>query len=220
MSRDIQRSWAARAWYEFVRRVLWAFGIVCFRIRCHHRERFPSSGGFLLLSNHQSFLDPPLVGMVVPRQINYLARATLFKNPLFARLISSFASIPLDREGLGIAGLKETLRRLKRGEVVLLFPEGTRSPDGEMQPLKPGFSALVDRSGVPIVPVAIDGAHAAFPRGARLPRLAVVHIVVGEPISCDEARRLDDRGLVELVAARLGELHEEARRRRLAITRT
>lgn len=215
MSRDMQRSLAARIWYEFMRGVLWTFGIVCFRVRCHHRERLPTSGGFLLLANHQSFLDPPLVGMVVPRRINYLARESLFRNPLFASLIRSFDSIPIDREGLGIGGLKETLRRLKRGEIVLLFPEGTRSPDGEVQPLKPGFSALVDRAGVPIVPLAFDGAHEAFPRKAKLPRPAVIHLVVGEPISCEDARKLDDRELVALVESRLRDLHAEARRRRL-----
>lgn len=215
----MQRSLASRWWYAATRGVCWAFGVVFFRIRCHHRERIPATGGFLLLSNHQSFLDPPLVGMVVPRRINYLARDTLFKNPLFAWLIRSFDAIPIDREGLGIGGLKETLRRLKRGEIVLLFPEGTRSSDGEVQSLKPGFSALADRGGVPIVPIAMDGAHEAFPRKAKLPRPATIHLVVGEPISCDEARKLDDRELVALVETRLRELHAEARRHRLEAIR-
>lgn len=215
----MQRPLTSRLWYGLTRYLLWLFGLIFFRVRCHHRERIPATGGFLLLSNHQSFLDPPLCGMVVPRRINYLARETLFKNPLFGFLIRSFDAIPIDREGLGIGGLKETLRRLKRGEIVLLFPEGTRSPDGEIQPLKPGFSALVDRGGVPIVPMAIDGAHEAFPRKAKLPRPAVIHLVIGEPIACDDARKLDDRELVALVECRLRELHAEARRYRLAAIR-
>ncbi|HOU36076.1 MAG TPA: lysophospholipid acyltransferase family protein, partial [Candidatus Omnitrophota bacterium] len=82
-----------------------------------------------MVSNHQSHLDPPLVGCGCRRQMNFLARNTLFRSPLFAKLISSVNAIPIDREGGGLAGLKETLRRLKRGEMVLVFPEGTRTPD-------------------------------------------------------------------------------------------
>lgn len=208
------RSLVSRLWYSFVRCVIWALGFVFYRVRCYHRERFPKTGGFLLLANHQSYLDPPLIGSIVPRRINSLARDTLFKNPLFAWLIRSIDAIPIDRDGLGIAGLKETLRRLKRGEIVLLFPEGTRSPDGELQPLKPGFSALATRADVPIVPVGIDGAHAAFPRHAKFPRPAKITIVVGEPIPADVTRTMTDRELVDFVAARLKELHAEARRRR------
>jgi 1-acyl-sn-glycerol-3-phosphate acyltransferase len=210
----MQRSLASRLWYAFIRAICWSIAFLFFRPRVFHRERFPRTGGFLLLANHQSYLDPPLVGMIVPRQINYLARETLFKNKLFAWLIRSLDAIPIDREGLGISGLKETLRRLKRGEVVLLFPEGTRSPDGEMQPLKPGFSALVDRADVPIVPVGLDGPHEAYPRGAKFPRPAKIAMVVGEPIPASTAREMDDRDLVALVAQKLGELHAEARARR------
>lgn len=211
----MQRSLVSRLWYWYVRGVLWAIAFVFYRPRCHHRERFPKTGGYLLLANHQSYLDPPLVGIVVPRQINYLARKSLFTNPIFGWFIGSLDAIPLDRDGFGIGGLKETLRRLKRGEVVLLFPEGTRSADGEMQPLKAGFSALVDRADVPIVLIAIDGAHVAFPRDAKFPRPAKIQMVVGEPISAATARSMDDRDLVALVAERLKTLHAEARARRL-----
>src|SRR5436190_5947004 len=108
----MQRSLIARLWYSFVRATIWSVAFVFFRVRCHHRERFPATGGFLLLANHQSYLDPPIIGAIVPRRINSLARDTLFRNPLFAWLIRSIDAIPIDRDGLGIAGLKETLRRL------------------------------------------------------------------------------------------------------------
>lgn len=194
---------------------MWTAAFTLFRLRCHGRERLPKTGGYLLLSNHQSYLDPPLVGLVVPRRINYLARQTLFKNKLFALLINSLDAIPIDRDGLGLSGLKETLRRLKRGEIVLLFPEGTRSPDGELQPLKPGFSALAQRAKVPLVPIALDGAHESFAKGAKWPRPAVIHLCVGEPISVEQAESLDDRALVELVHERLKSCHDAARRQRL-----
>ena len=170
----------------------------------------------MLLSNHQSHLDPPFVGLIVPRRVNFVARNTLFKNRFFAWLINSLDAIPIDREGLGLSGLKETMRRLKRGEIVLLFPEGTRSPDGEMQPLRPGFSALVQRTGVPIVPVALDGAYQAWPRKAKFPRPGRIQIVVGEPISVETAKSLDDRALVALVDQRIRACFAEARAMRMA----
>ena len=208
---SIERSFAKRAWYALVRVFVGTIAFGMFRLRCHYRERIPASGGFLLLANHQSHLDPPFVGLVIPRRINFVARDTLFKNKAFAWLINSLDAIPIDRDGLGLAGLKETLRRLKRGEIVLLFPEGTRSPDGEMQPLKPGFSALVQRTGVPIVPLSIDGAYAAWPRKAKLPRPGTIEMVVGEPISAEVAKQLSDRELIALVEQRLREGHAEAR---------
>lgn len=211
-----ERSFTSRAWYETVRVVVGAFAFGLFRLRCAHRERFPATGGFLLLSNHQSHLDPPFVGLIVPRRVNFVARNTLFKNRFFAWLINSLDAIPIDREGLGLAGLKETMRRLKRGEIVLLFPEGTRSPDGEMQPLRPGFSALVQRTGVPIVPVALDGAYQAWPRKAKFPRPGRIQIVVGEPISVETAKSLDDRALVALVDQRIRACFAEARAMRMA----
>lgn len=209
-----ERSFPMRAWYAFIRVIVGFFAFGMFRLRSFHRERLPATGGYLLLSNHQSHLDPPLIGFVVPRRVNYLARDTLFKNRFFAWLINSLDAIPIDREGLGLSGLKETMRRLKRGEIVLLFPEGTRSPDGEMQPLKPGFSALVQRTGVPIVPVALDGAYQAWPRKAKFPRPGRVCVVVGEPISLETAKSLDDRALIALVDERLRACHAEARARR------
>jgi len=212
-----ERSFASRAWYAFMRMLAIAISLIYFRIRCHGRHNIPKTGGVLILANHQSHLDPPLVGMVIPRRVNYVARDTLFKNKLFAALINSLDAIPIDREGLGISGLKETMRRLKRGEMVLLFPEGTRSSDGEVHALKPGFSALVQRTGVPILPIGLDGPFDSWPRGTAAPRPKPIHIVIGEPITPEVAQSLDDRELVALVEHRIRECHAQARalRRRI-----
>jgi 1-acyl-sn-glycerol-3-phosphate acyltransferase len=206
-----ERSFAARAWYAVMRLPVFCFALLYFRVRCHGRHNIPKSGGVLILANHQSHLDPPLVGMMVPRRVNYVARDTLFKNPLFAALIRSLDAIPIDREGLGLSGLKETMRRLKRGEMVLLFPEGTRSHDGEVHAFKPGFSALVQRTGVPILPVGLDGAYDAWPRGTPAPRPRPIHLVFGEPISAETAKTMDDRALVDLVEKKIRECHAKAR---------
>jgi 1-acyl-sn-glycerol-3-phosphate acyltransferase len=159
--------------------------------------------------------DPPLVGLTCPRRLNYLARDTLFKVPILAPLIKFLDAIPIDREGGGLAGLKETLRRLKAGELVLIFPEGTRTRDGNVAPLKPGLIAVARRSGVPLIPVGIDGAYQAWPRTARFPRLGRVAIVIGEPIAASQVQDLSDDALLALLQGRIADCHARARRLRI-----
>lgn len=171
----------------------------------------PKEGGALVLSNHQSHLDPVLVGSACNRRLNYLARDSLFGFAPFRWLIRSLDAIPIDREGLGLSGLKETLRRLRRGELVLMFPEGTRTRDGEVASLKPGFCALAKRAGVPLVPVAIDGAFAAWPRGRALPLPAAICVQFGPPIWPDESKGLTDEELIALIERRLRAAHAAAR---------
>ena len=167
-----------------------------------------------MLSNHQSNLDPVLIGLASDRRLNYVARRTLFGFGPFRWLINLFDAIPIDREGLGLEGLKETLRRLKRGEMVLLFPEGTRTPDGEVHQIKPGFCAVARRAGGPIVPVAMDGAFDAWPRRQRLPRRAVIHVQFGDPIGVAQIAEMDDEQLVAEVERRIRCCHDRARRAR------
>ena len=209
-----ERSLAKRLWYDYLQVMCRLLGVALFRVRCTGRENVPPTGGVLVLSNHQSQFDPMLVGLAIDRRLNYLARETLFRFPPFRWLIRSLDAIPIDREGLGLAGLKETLRRLKRDELVLIFPEGTRTFDGEVARLKPGFSALAKRAKVPLLPVGIDGAFDAWPRTKRLPGLSTIHVHVGEPIAADQAAAAGDRELVEEVARRIHECHEIARRGR------
>lgn len=209
-----QRSFAKRLWYGLLHITCRLLAVVLFRIRVSGRERLPAEGGALILSNHQSHFDPVLIGLACDRRLNYLARKTLFGFPPFRWLILSLDAIPIDRDGLGLEGLKETLRRLKRGEMVLIFPEGTRTRDGEVAPLKPGFSALAKRSKVWLAPVAIEGAYDAWPRRHLLPRVSTIHIQFGEPIDGETAARYDERELVAEVERRIRACHLEARRQR------
>ena len=186
------RSLAKRCWYDFLWVSCRAFALVVFRMRRAGVENIPSTGGGLILAHHQSHLDPILVGLSINRRLYYVARQTLFRNPLVRWLIQAVDTIPIDREGSGLAGLKATLRHLKDGELVVLFPEGTRTPDGEVQRLKPGFSALARRAEVPIIPVAMDGAYDAWPRSARFPRPIRIALVIGEPLAPEEIARLSD----------------------------
>ncbi len=206
----MKRSLGKRLFYE----VLWitsrVLGVVLYRIRVENRELVPASGGALVLSNHQSNFDPVLVGLACDRRLNFLARQSLFHIPGFRQLIEVLDAIPIDREGTGLSGLKETLRRLKRGELVLIFPEGTRTTDGAVGRLKPGFCALARRAGVPLVPMAIDGAYAAWPRRQPLPRLGKIRIVFGKPIEPAEIERLDDGQLLAEVEERIRACHRRA----------
>jgi 1-acyl-sn-glycerol-3-phosphate acyltransferase len=211
-----ERSLPKRVWYDFLRITCRLVGVALFRIRCGGRQHVPKSGGALILSNHQSNFDPVLIGLACDRRLNYLARQTLFRFAPFRWLIKSLDAIPIDREGSGLGGLKETLRRLKRGEIVLIFPEGTRTRDGKVSPLKPGFCALAKRAGVPLVPAAIDGAYDAWPREKPLPSLSVIHIRFGEPLLPDVVTAMSDDQLVQEVERRIRACHRSANEGRRA----
>jgi 1-acyl-sn-glycerol-3-phosphate acyltransferase len=171
----------------------------------------PSNGPVLVLSNHQSNFDPVLVGLACDRRLNYLARDTLFGFAPFRWLINSLDAIPIDREGVGLSGLKETLRRLKRGEMVLIFPEGTRTHDGELGPLKPGFCAIARRGEAPLLPVAIDGAFDAWPRWRLFPRYSMFRIVFGPPLAPEQLLAMSDAEIIEEIRRRMAQCLSSAR---------
>src|SRR5262245_2125718 len=112
----------------------------------------PKKGPALVIANHQSFLDPWIVGMAVKRPLTYLARKTLFRNRLFAAMIRSVNAVPIDQEGVGKEGIRAVLEALEKGQAVLVFPEGSRTPDGVMHELRPGIQLLIKRARAPIVP--------------------------------------------------------------------
>ncbi len=203
-----------RATYTVMRQIFRLAGILGYGIRCEGRENFPPSGGALVCANHQSNLDPPLVGMMSNRRMNYLAKKTLFRHQPLKWWIEHLDAIPIDREGIGLGGIKETLRRLKRGEVVLIFPEGQRTFDGEMNSLMPGFCTLARRTGVPLVPVGFDGAFQAWPRGTHFPKLARIRMVVGPPLTRADYQNLDDAELLVQLERRIRECFDQARRQR------
>ena len=141
--------------------------------------------------------------MGVNRRMNYLARDTLFTFPPFRWLIHSVDAIPIDREGIGLSGVKESLRRLKRGEMVVVFPEGTRTRDGEIGRFRPGFTALASRSGAAILPVAVEGAFAAWPREQKFPGRGRIFVRYGPPLQPEEIRGRDERELLVEVERRV-----------------
>ncbi len=214
------RSLAKRAWYAAVRRVCQLVAVICYRVRYTGVENIPSEGGVLVVSNHQSHLDPPLVGLACMRRMNFLARASLFGFAPFRWLINSLDAIPIDREGIGFGGIKTSLRRLKRGEMVAIFPEGTRTPDGQIGPFRPGFTTLAVRSRAAILPVAIEGAYDAWPRGRRFPRLGRIHVHYGCPIFPEQIEKHGEKELLAEVEQRVRQCHARLRQHPVFAGRT
>jgi 1-acyl-sn-glycerol-3-phosphate acyltransferase len=187
--------------------------MLAFPVRVYGLKNYPIDDGFLICANHQSHLDPVVLGVICPRPINILAKQSLFRFTLLGGFLKMNDAIPIDREASGIGGLKETLRRLKRKESVLIFPEGTRSPDGTLQPLKLGFCPLARRAGAALVPVAIAGSFAAWPRNTRFPRPHRTVAVIGTSITPAEYAELTDEELGMLLESRIQAALAEANRK-------
>src|SRR5436190_14151942 len=196
------RKLIARFWYAMLWCPCYAISQVWFRYRFSGKSNVPLTGPVLLVSNHQSNLDPVLVGIACPRQLKYLARQGLFFWP-FSLWIRSLGAVPIDRERGALGGIRTTLELLKKGKAVVVFPEGSRTPDGNMHPLLPGFCLLARRSGATIVPVAIDGAFHALPRGSRYARPARISLAFGKPIMQQQYEGLGDPQLTQLVTDRI-----------------
>lgn len=147
-------------------------------------ENIPLTGAFLIAANHASHLDPPFIGSQVPRQMSFFARKTLWKAGVASWWLDTVGTIPVDRDGgQDVGALKRVLRALGDGRVMILFPEGTRSLDGRLQPAKPGVGFMACRTQVPVVPARIFGSFEAFGKGAKFPRLGTpVTVVFGPPI--------------------------------------
>lgn len=159
-----------------------------FRWRVYHPERVPLTGPVILASNHASYIDPPLVGSGVSRQINFLAKDAIFKVPVLASILRSWEVVPVDRDGGTGRGLKTILDRLSRGGAIILFPEGTRSRHGELNPARSGLGLTVIKSSAPVVPVRVFGTFAAFGADKLLPRPKQLIVKYGKPMMFETLR--------------------------------
>lgn len=171
-------NWSYRFGWIFFRTLFTTY----FPTRYRHSQRVPRRGPVILASNHASFLDPPLIGAGFNRMVNYLARDTLFDVPILASLLRSWKVVPVDRDGGGGAGLKAILDRLLQGGVILLFPEGTRTNDGQLRPAKSGVGLTVIKSDALVVPVRVFGTFGAYGRHLKFPRPRRLTVVYGKPL--------------------------------------
>jgi 1-acyl-sn-glycerol-3-phosphate acyltransferase len=188
-----------------------------FGFRVRFAEPLPRHGGLLVLSSHQSHLDSLLLGLATDRRLSSLARSSLYHFKPFAAVITALDAVPIDRNASMVKAMKAVIARLRDGRAVVVFPEGTRTTTGRLGEIKSGFSLLAKKAGVPIVPVAIVGAHECWPRSRLLPRPGRIRLEFGRVIPAAEIARLDEQSILELCAARLRELDANARRLRAGL---
>jgi 1-acyl-sn-glycerol-3-phosphate acyltransferase len=161
---------------------------VYFRWRVYNPERVPLKGGVILAANHASFLDPPLVGSPIHRQINYLARASLFRYPGVGWLLRNWNAVPVERDGGGAAGLKAILERLLAGGAIILFPEGTRTKDGKLQPARSGIGLTVIKSDAVVIPARTFGTFECYNRTIHFHLPKQLAVKYGEPMKFEKLR--------------------------------
>jgi 1-acyl-sn-glycerol-3-phosphate acyltransferase len=211
--------WWQPAFYVFVQKIVWAILKVWLRTKVIGASNVPRKGGLLVVANHASYLDPPIVAVSLPRRCWFMARSTLFKNTFFGGLIAGLGAFPVERAidrgdsgGGDIKAIRTVLAQLERGHPVLLFPEGSRSDSGAMEPFQRGVAVLLKRSKCPVLPVAISGVYDAWPRGQR-PRLFPKRVTVrfGEAIGHDELLKDGGEAAVKRLEGVIGGMLGESR---------
>jgi 1-acyl-sn-glycerol-3-phosphate acyltransferase len=184
-----------------------------FRFRVTHLDRMIQTGPVILAMNHQSYLDPPLAGITCNRPIYFLTRKTLLDVPVLGWFLPKLNVIPVSQEGIDRSALKTVIQVLKSGNAVLVFPEGSRTLDGNLQPAERGLGLVIAKTLAPVVPMRIFGAHTALPRGGGGLHLVPITIVIGKPIfftpadveprTKDLYRRLSQRVMDAIAALQL-----------------
>jgi 1-acyl-sn-glycerol-3-phosphate acyltransferase len=168
-------------------------------------QHIPREGGLIIAANHASFLDPPLIGCHVPRQLVFFARKTLWKGGLINWWLDIVGTIPIDRDsGADVAAIKRVLKALKDGKALIVFPEGTRTRTGALQRPKAGVGLLACRSGVPVVPARIFGSFEAFGRKGPLRPGTPVSVIFGPALRpADYDDRADGKERFQLASERI-----------------
>ena len=158
--------------------ILWAL----FRLEKEGVENIPKKGGVILASNHASFLDPVLVAEASPRQLYFLAKEELFKGFFFPFFIKTLHALPLSRKYPSLSTFRKIAKLVRGGSAVLLFPEGTRSKDGEIHEGKPGVAMISYMSKAPVIPTLIEGSFSALPPGKKMISPVKIKVKFGKPI--------------------------------------
>ncbi len=177
-------------------------GKVAFDFKVYGRENLIEEGAAILASNHQSYLDPPCIGMACRNDIYYLARNTLYQRPLIGPLLKRLNTVPVDRDRGDVSSIKSIIRLLRSGQRV--FPEGTRSSDGKLQPARAGLGMIIAKTLAPVVPVRVFGSYEALPRAGGL-KFRPVSVVVGKPMRFTEDDVKGDRDVYQTLSNRVME---------------
>ena len=204
---------ARRIWHEFGR--LLSVGIVwlLYRVKVYGKENIPRDGAVLVLSNHQSLFDPILCQGWLKRPFYYVPRDTLFAG-FWGMLIDSFYTIPINQEKAGIKSMRAIIEVLKRGHIVCLYPEGSRTFDGKIDEIKPGFSLLMRRSGATLIPMVIDGIFERWPRTQKYPKLGGrVGVMYGKPIDAAYITEVGEEQFIGEFNRTLHQMHNDLRQK-------
>ena len=199
------------AWYWVARFGCQVFCALVFHVRIRGRENVPREGAFILACNHQSYLDPVFCGVGLRQRLVFVARDSLFRFKPFAWLIHSLNAIPIGRDKADITAVKAIIQRLREGRGVCLYPEGTRTPDGRIGTIKPGFGLLCRRSKAAVVPVLIDGAFECWPRHKRLFSPGTVTVWYGEALPPDRVNSMSNAELADYLTRTFRHMQHDCR---------
>lgn len=180
--------------FRLSRFLLHVFLVTCFKFKVYGKENIPKPP-YLVVPNHTSNLDPPLVGVACKKYfIDFMAKQEMFDSPKIGWWTRLVNCIPVDRESKSPASLKIAIKRIRKGRVVCIFPEGTRSDDGSLKAAKRGVGFLISKAQVPVLPVYVDGSLVAFPRGGKIKFGSPLTVYIGKPISQAELAYKTDVG--------------------------
>lgn len=195
--------WRHGGGYRVLRAFMWLLLWPIQRMTVQGLEKVPATGGALLVANHQSMLDIPVIGTRVKRSITFVARDTLRKNPILRFVLHTCGGITVKRGSADRAALAAIITALQAGECVAIFPEGTRSKDGSVKAFQRGALVVAKRAKVPIIPIGLAGTGAAWPAGKALPGPGRIGMVVGDAIAADtsDAAEVARAAVAELVLA-------------------
>ncbi len=174
--------------YKAMRAIFRMTLTIIFDFKAYGVKNIPLTGGVLMLSNHESYLDPALVGVMVPRIMSYMAKSELFTNKYFGWYIRRLHAFPVKQGRGDISAMRETIERLKEGHLLNIFPEGSRSEDGQLGEIQAGAALVIRRAQVPVVPTIIIGSHQSWPRGQAFPRPAKLRVLYGPAIMMHEMK--------------------------------
>lgn len=172
--------------------LMWTIDRIYFRVELIHDENIPRKGACIFATNHISNLDPFILGISLKQKVNFFAKESLFDTPLKNLIFRGMKAFPVKRDEVDVWALKEAVKRLKKGEPLIVFPEGTRGVSSREKKVQPGIGFIAVKSGVPIVPAYLEGTDKALPNGAKWFKRHPVKLYIGKPVEFNKTKDYQD----------------------------